>query len=197
MPQYKKKAQIEQDEETENPFIGGFVNENEALQTESEIVPELVAKPVLEATLEAVVEPPIRSSFGTETDSQLPSLAELQRYEKERHEKERERARAMDLKMEQPLGLKLEHARATGDWQIMSVPASALASIFLDEEPDTPASNAMLSQDNKNQTAANDNPAAIPSAGESEEKVESSTPPPPPPAPTGGAKKKNKRRTRH
>ncbi len=75
-----------------------------------------------------------------ETAGQLPSLGELERRAQEKEGREAEVSK-----------------RATGDWQIMSVPGSALTSLFLDEAPEpTPQSHTIQQQTTQENAVADD-----------------------------------------
>jgi len=96
-----------------------------------------------------------------ETSGNLPSLGQLELLDKSHEEQEQTEDLQQSARMAEVDKELQEHSipkRGTGDWQIMSMPGSALTSLFLDEEPEAPA---------RSSTGARDN--AADRAGESQE----------------------------
>jgi hypothetical protein len=99
-----------------------------------------------------------------------------------------------------------EHKRGTDEWQIMSVPGSALTSLFLDDEPDSPIKDPLQTKEiTGNMNAFIDDSESTddqyktgprkPVQGEASAQSKDADPSPPPPE--GGSKKLRRRRTRH
>jgi len=99
----------------DNPFLS---HDSLTPSTLSEEAAEAIASAVPDEAVPASAVDDIVSEI--ETSSQLPSLSQL---EAQARNKEKHRQ---------------EPKRGTGDWQIMSVPGSALTSLFLDDEPERP-----------------------------------------------------------
>ncbi|MBS2005904.1 MAG: hypothetical protein JST01_02610, partial [Cyanobacteria bacterium SZAS TMP-1] len=116
----------------DNPFVAG--DSVEEMPAPDSVSPEPAATE--SAAQDASASDDVVSEI--ETSSQLPSLIELEA-----------RAQKKDRQSE-PDKLKLEPKRATGDWQIMSVPGSALTSLFLGEEAPTPP-NAFITESREDQ----------------------------------------------
>jgi len=130
-----------------------------------------------------------REDSETVTSSQLPSLGELE-IQARAHEKQAQ----------------AEHKRGTDEWQIMSVPGSALTSLFLDDEPDSPIKDPLQTKEiTGNMNAFIDDSESTddqyktgprkPVQGEASAQSKDADPSPPPPE--GGSKKLRRRRTRH
>jgi hypothetical protein len=169
-----------------NPFVLGEAEEQATVPSAPAPAPSFdfssapISETATDPSLSRIVEPDVVSEI--ETSGQLPSLGELEL-----------KARAKEEQQE------MDRKRASGDWQIMSVPGSALSSLFLDEEPDTPHRDPTMAKEITGQMNAfidenEDQLEAEPKPDQESKTPAPSTPQKPPPE---ESKRARRRRTRH
>jgi len=179
----------------DNPFLSPV---EETMSPTTEMSDELVAD-VMSGIASATGESSDAGAIDDfvseiETSSQLPSLIEL---EAKAHNRDKH---------------KNEPKRGTGDWQIMSVPGSALTSLFLDEEPEAPpeGANAFIADEDQYQTGPRKGipplstsdptqpkaPDTIPPGDQSSQQAQTIPPKDSDAPPDGESRKARRRRTR-